>query len=422
LLTLGSDTNGDNQWLGKIKFAAIHRKALTQREIKINYDAGVGQKFNLLFNISDFQNQAGWNAEIGDRSYIWFEVAEYDDYSYLFSEPKYIDLDFQDATPPAVNFGFRGMRIGINGQEVGIGQAFARLGKSDDPTAPATDVLQITSPDPVSLTRLQGEQYGVTPATGTIIPKDVDVNTDQFFLTFELIGGIVEGETRAGEVLNLQFNYNNTGDTFVVGLRTFDEINATMAALTGVSEAAVVNDESEALKGYKTLKGQLPAEANITTFAASQQTAIASLAGRYCDKRIEGNASDFTDGQTAEEYFGVDGVNGFSFATSLASDVFSAGTAPGGNIDIIATAIINNMVRNVNTLGDGDPNPLDNVIKPEVMSLAAYLLGEGDPTTAMQTPHSCGVEIPDCDSNVRMRTIVKAMCTAVLSSAVVTHQ
>ena len=418
LLTLGSDTNGDNQWLGKVKFAAIHRKALTQREIKINYDAGVGQKFNLLFNISDFQNQTGWTGQIGNRSYIWFEVAEYDDYSYLFSEPKYIDLDFSGAAP-AVDFSFRGMRIGINGQEVNVGQAFSRLGKSDDPDNQTNTTLQITSPDPVSLTRLQREQFGIEPASGTIVPKDVGVGTDQFFLTFELIGGIPEGTTRAGEVLSLQFNYNNDSDVFVVGLRTFDEINATMAALTGVNSAAIVNDDpnNEALKGFNTLKSQLPAEASISTFSASQQTAIASLAGLYCDKRVEDQ--NIVNGQTAEQYFGVTG----GFFNSNVGTAYSGGST-GTAVSNMADAIISNMVRDVNTLGD-----VNTTIKPHLVSLAAYLLGENDTSTALPLPHSCVADVngdgnqdQDCSGSARTRAIAKAMCTAVLSSAVVTHK
>ncbi|KPJ87634.1 MAG: hypothetical protein AMJ53_17850 [Gammaproteobacteria bacterium SG8_11] len=429
ILTLGSDTNGANQWLGKIRFAAIHRKALSQREIKINYDAGVGQKFNLLFNISHLKTQyaSNWdqNMSLGDRSYIWFEVAEYDDYSYLFSEPKYIDLAYNADTPPAVDFSFRGMRIGINGKEATVGQAFARLGKSDDPSDdPASTSLRINSPDPVSLTRLQGEQYGVTPATGTIIPKDVDVNTDQFFLTFEMIGGVDEAETRAGEVLNLQYNYTGTSDAFVVGLRTFDAINTTMAALTGVDQASVVNDDpnNDALKGFNTLKGQLPAEATIAAFSASQQTAIASLAGRYCDKRVDDQ--NIVDGQTAEQYFGVTA----GFFNSNVATAFSGGSA-GTAVSNMADALIINMVRDVNTLGDGDPDALNNVIKPELISLAAYLLGENDATTALPQPHSCVSDVnsdgnpdQDCTGTARTKAIAKAMCTAVLSSAVVTHK
>jgi hypothetical protein len=207
-------------------------------------------------------------------------------------------------------------------------------------------------------------------------------------------------------------------------LRTFDEINATMATLTGVNQASVVNDDSnnDALKGFNTLKGQLPAEANISTFSSSQQTAIASLAGRYCDKRVDDQ--NIVNGQTAEQYFGVSA----GFFNSNVATAFSGGSS-GTAVSDIADAILNNMVRNVNTLGDGDADPLNNVIKPQLISLAAYLLGESDGSTSLPQPHSCvsdvnsdGNQDQDCTGPARTKAIAKAMCTAVLSSAVVTHQ
>jgi hypothetical protein len=424
LLTVGSDTNGDNQWLGIVKFLAIHRKALTEREIKINYDAGVGQKFNLLFKISHLQTDypSQWDSttmSLGDNSYIWFEVAEYDDYSYLFSEPKFIDLGYTGDPLPQVNFSFRGIRIGVNGKEAAVGQAFTRLGKSNDPNDdPATTSLQITGPYPASLTRLQEETYGVKPASGTIIPKDIDVNTDQFFLTFEWIGGIPDGRSLAAEVYPFVPVYN-TEDTrpFVVGMRTFDEINETMSALTGVSTADVFEDDpiDNALKGFGTLKGQLPSSENISGFLPSQQTAIASLAGRYCHLRVENSTPD---GRSPQTYFNVsaDFFNQVPPGPLTTVDTrFPQGSASGSVTNII-NAIINNMVRDVDTLDIG-------LIEPELRNLAGFLLEElaADDTTTQ--PHQCDTAVtPDCSGSERVKSIVKAMCTAVLASAVVTEQ
>lgn len=420
LLTLGSDTNGDNQWLGKIKFAAIHRKALTQREIKINYDAGVGQKFNLLFNISDFAGQSGWNGAIGSRSYIWFEVAEYDDYSYLFSEPKFIDLSYSQPTPSAVDFDFCGMRVGVNGKEATVGQAFINLGKFGSDCSDPSSGLRISSADPVSLTRLQGEQHPdqIAPASGTVIPKDIDVSTDQFFLTFEMIGGLTEDtRTRPAQVFPSETIYTSTSPAFVVGLRTFDEINATMSALTGVSSAAVVNDDAsdDALKGFNTLKGQLPDSENVSGFLPSHQTAIASLAGRYCHLRVENTTPD---GTSPEAYFNV--TNGFFDSGSTTTTAFPNGS-DSTSISDISDAIISNMVRDVGTLDIS-------VIKPELKALAGVLLEELPAKDTETQPHQCqtslnnGAITQDCSGVDRVKSIVKAMCTAVLASAVVTEQ
>lgn len=411
LLSLGSDTNGRNQWLGKIKFFAIHNKELTEREIKMNYDAGVGQKFNLLFNISDFKNNPSWDPamSIGDRSYIWFEVAVFDDYSYLFSEPRFIDLDYNKSPKPSVNFAFRGVRIGINGKQGTVGQAFTKLGKSNVPTDPSniptnlTAGLKIVNPDPVLLTRLQGEQYGVTPASGTVIPQDLGEKTDQFFLTFEMIGGLIDASTSTGQKLTLNPVYNSDSPAFVVGLRTFDEINASMSALTGVDAASVVAD-SNGLKGFDSIKSQLPDKESVDTFSSSQQTAIASLAGVYCNKRVE-DQNIVSGGKTRAQYFGVND----SVFTSNVATAFSGGST-GANATAIVDNIVKNMVTNVNTLGSGDPSG----INTELVSLAAYLLGE---------THTCDTNLnPTCTGPERTKAIVKAMCTAVLSSAVVTQQ
>lgn len=417
-LIVGSDINGANQWLGTMKFLAIHSNALTEHEIRLNYNAGVGQRFQLLFNISDFATLPQWNPamSLGARSYIWFEVSVYDDHSYLFSNPKFIDLDYYQATPPTVNFTLKGMRIGINGKEAALGQAYARLGKSGDPYS--TQELHVNIPGPVSLTRLQGEQFGITPTSGTLIPIDVDVKVDQFFLTFEAIGGLLETKIRSATPMALTPNYKGNGQAFVVGVRTFDELNATMAALTGVNQASVAFDDpnNPALKGFDNLKKQLPAKKSIEAFSAPQQMAIVALAGRYCHKRVE-DQDIVSGGQTHAQYFNVPE----SFFSSDVATAFPSGSNS-ALVSTIADAILGHLVRNVNTLGNGDPDAINNVIKPQLVSLVAYLLGENDPNSNLPQPHVCDTNVQDCTGASRTKSIVKAMCTAVLASAVVTHQ
>ena len=51
-LVLGNETTGQRQWQGTIKFAAIHNRALTPAQIQQNFAAGVGQKYYLLFGVS----------------------------------------------------------------------------------------------------------------------------------------------------------------------------------------------------------------------------------------------------------------------------------------------------------------------------------------------------------------------------------
>ena len=58
------------------------------------------------------------------NSFIMFEVTQFDNYSYLFNKPTYINLD---PTWTPGGFNIQGLRIGINGKEAVAGQAFASL-------------------------------------------------------------------------------------------------------------------------------------------------------------------------------------------------------------------------------------------------------------------------------------------------------
>ena len=101
-LVLGNETTGQRQWQGTIKFVAIHNRALTPAQIQQNFAAGVGQKYFLLFGVSQLTGVP--------QSYILFQAAQYDTYSYLFAQPKFISLD-PTATIPA-NLKLSGMRLG----------------------------------------------------------------------------------------------------------------------------------------------------------------------------------------------------------------------------------------------------------------------------------------------------------------------
>ena len=80
------------------------------------FDAGVGEKFFMLFGVEHITEMP--------QSYIMFEAAQYDSFGYLFTNPKFISLD-GNAMPG--NIPLRGMRIGINGAEPLVGQAYRML-------------------------------------------------------------------------------------------------------------------------------------------------------------------------------------------------------------------------------------------------------------------------------------------------------
>ena len=68
-----------------MRLVAIHNRALTLPQIQQNFEAGVGEKFFLLFGVEHITNVP--------QLYVMFEAAQYDSSGYLFTNPKFISLD-----------------------------------------------------------------------------------------------------------------------------------------------------------------------------------------------------------------------------------------------------------------------------------------------------------------------------------------
>ncbi len=77
---------------------------------------GVGERYFLLFNVSSVVNVP--------QAYVMLETSQLDSYAYQFNKPTFISLD-PTATPD--NIVVKGMRIGLNGAEAAVGQAYAPL-------------------------------------------------------------------------------------------------------------------------------------------------------------------------------------------------------------------------------------------------------------------------------------------------------
>ncbi|MCI2284471.1 LamG domain-containing protein [Colwellia sp. MSW7] len=105
-LILGKEASNNHVWQGNIRLLAIYNRALTESQITQNYDVGVGEKFFLLFSISELVNLS--------NTYILFEVSQYDNYSYLFSNANIVNLDNKTFDQKLI---LKKMRIGINGKE-----------------------------------------------------------------------------------------------------------------------------------------------------------------------------------------------------------------------------------------------------------------------------------------------------------------
>ena len=157
LLSKVPGASPDAPWQGTIRLVAIHNSALTQEQVQQNFDVGVGEKFFLLFDVSDVLQVAP------QSSYFLFEVQQFDSYSYLFDRPHFLTLDGSSPTGIPV----QGMRIGLNGDEAPVGQSYANL----NTTLEAGLFEELGQP--------------LSPL-GAVLPLEKGPQEDEFFLTFDL--------------------------------------------------------------------------------------------------------------------------------------------------------------------------------------------------------------------------------------------
>jgi hypothetical protein len=206
---------------------------------------GVGEKYFLLFSVASQVN-------VPD-AYIMFEVTQFDSYSYLFQKPTFIVLS---DTPPVLNIPIKGMRIGVNGAEVPVGQAYVNI----DTTIGASGQLLHN--------------------VGTVVPLNLGPDGDEFFLTFEVLGTHTNVRTEPAPLTPPP--PPDGAPQPDVGVRVFDQINTTMSLITGVS-----TQQSAVKATYLTVKQQLPTVANIQGFLSAHQVAVAQLAIEYCNALVD---------------------------------------------------------------------------------------------------------------------------------------
>jgi hypothetical protein len=267
---LGSEVDNSNRWAGTVRLVAVHNRALTPEQIVQNYDVGVGEKYFLLFNVSD-------HVGIAD-AYVVFEVSQFDSYAYLFDEPFFIVLG--SATPGSIPL--KGMRIGINGREAAVGQAYRNLDVTLTDAAYAAEGRQFLSP------------------LGTVIGIEKGPADDEFFLTFEQLGNSTNVVTEPAPPIPAPPPSAPRGPE--VGIRNFAEVNATMARLTGVPTTS-----SGVKATYDVVFQALPVSTSIENFLASQQMGITQLAIQYCSALIDDSALRATT------------FPGFNFGASVAA-------------------------------------------------------------------------------------------------------
>jgi hypothetical protein len=293
-LVLGNETTGQRQWQGVIKFVAIHNRALTAAQIQQNFAAGVGQKFFLLFGVSQL---TGVN-----QSYILFQGSQYDTYSYLFDQPKFISLD---PTAMPANLPISGIRIGVNGVLAPAGQAFtsvsATIGGSN-----------YTAANGQLLSRL-----------GTVVPATLGPSNDLFFLSFDQIGTHVHAYVEPTVTPAPPVPDNTAQPDF--GIATFERFNHSLSRITGV---AVTDSVVNTL--YQASQQSMPAGPLIAAFGPSQQTAFSQLANAYCGEMMASSS-------LRDAFFGS-GLD--ASLNSLSSGFFSSAS----NRNIVEQALVTNAV------------------------------------------------------------------------------
>ena len=259
-LVLGNEVSGDRSWQGLIKFVAIHNRALTAAQVLQNYNAGVGQRYYLLFNVAAITGVS--------QAYVMFTASQYDSASYLFTAPTFVSLD-PTVTPNGIVV--KGIRIGINGTIPTVGQAYIPL----DTTVTAANY------------KFNGE---VLSQVGTVIPIQSGPLSDQFFLSFDQLGTATHVTVEATPVAAAPADIAMVAN---VGVRTFAQINSSLRILSGVAanpSAVSTADMQTITTTYAAVQQQLPAGPTLEGFSSANQVGIAQLAVAYCNAMVDSPA------------------------------------------------------------------------------------------------------------------------------------
>lgn len=240
VFALGNEPSNDRQWQGQVRFVAIYDEALTLDQIETNFDAGVGKRLSMSFDVSRWA---------GPGSAIEFEVSEFDNASYMFCAPTF-------QTPSPAGYRLAHVRIAVNGVIAPTGQGFVTL------DTPITQTRQILT------------------SRCAVIPKGTGPLTDQFTIVFEHLGGFqnVIDEPAPPPIVPIL----DPSARPVHGVRDYGRIRESMAELTGVNPLLPAIDAT-----FTELEQQLPSAYDVRSFVSSNQVGIAKLALEFCDALVE---------------------------------------------------------------------------------------------------------------------------------------
>ena len=293
-LVLGNEVTGQRQWQGVIKMVAIHNRALTATQVMQNFNAGVGQKYYLLFGVSSLTGVS--------QSYIMFTASQYDNYSYLFYQPTFISLD-PTVTVPS-NLQISGIRLGVNGQLAPAGQAYAEMNSTVG----------------ASFSAANGQ---LLSGLGTVVPVTLGPTGDLFFLSFDQIGSHVHAYVDPPVAFSPPAPVNTPVPDF--GIATFERVNSTLSRVTGIP---ITN--STLWAQYQSQQQSMAATPTMSAFVPSNQTAMGQLANGYCNVLV-------STPSYRQAFFGM-GLE--SSINSTAASFFNTS----GNRQIVENALVTNAV------------------------------------------------------------------------------
>ncbi|HEY7771588.1 MAG TPA: LamG domain-containing protein [Marinagarivorans sp.] len=362
-LVLGAETSAMYPWLGTLRFLAIHNRALAAQDVKANYEVGVGEKFYLLFRVTDSLEADA--IPQGTDAYIVFEVEPFDSYSYLFANPFFYLLDpnktSESAPPvPLTDIALSGIRIGINGREAPMGQAFANVSV----TVSASNYVA-------------GEGLPLS-SVGALIPIEQGKEADEFFLTFDRLGSA--SYSRPAEFrppVAVPEATSEAGRAADIGIKTFAEVNASLALMTGVPITHPAVRET-----YRKVEQQLPVDENIEGFLPAHHMGITQLSVAYCNALV------------ADASLRSNAFDGFDFDAAPSQAFMPAGRA------MIVDSLANVLVLTTPAGAQVESGPSKAMLAQRLDALIDQMV-------------SCGTNCPAGTT----QTTVTAVCAAALGSA-----
>ncbi len=264
----------------------------------------------MLFSVSHLMTDV-------PQPYVMLEASQLDSYGLQFAKPTFISLD-PNAT--VTNVPIAGIRIGVNGADDGNGPGIRpaehhHRRRQLRPPAPARRSPTRSAPSSPS------RRARPTTCTSCRSSRSAPSAT-----------------CRPDPVVMPPAAPADSPAESDVGLRTFDEINATLSLITGVSA-----DRTRACAAPTTLvKQALPSIEKFGAFGPSQQTGLAQLAIQYCNVMVDTPAL-----RTA--FFGGS-LNPSSTATATFG---SAGSPNAANRDLVIDALL---TKGVNTGLEWNPD------------------------------------------------------------------